>query len=114
MQKNVLAIAASVALGAGAPVAAAPVPRRRLTVNITIEAETADDSELAPLVAESLQEFMDSTEARTSMAGKFEAKTGMDVSWRVMNRYYDEHGKLHGVLGVNEAGKLLDTVNRVP
>lgn len=67
-------------------VAAAVAPEvRELTVTITVKARVADDSPLAPLVAEALQELM-KREPDTE-TGEFESKGGLDVSWKVTNEY---------------------------
>jgi hypothetical protein len=64
---------------------------RRLTVDIRIEAQAADDSPLAPLVAEALQEFISA--APTAMHGKFETKAGLDIAWSMRNQYFDAAGR---------------------
>lgn len=58
---------------------------RELTVTITVKARVADDSPLAPLVAEALQELI-KREPDTE-TGEFESKGGLDVSWKVANEY---------------------------
>jgi hypothetical protein len=69
-----------------AEVAGALAPEvRELTVTITVKARVADDSPLAPLVAEALQELI-KREPDTE-AGEFESKAGLDVSWKVTNEY---------------------------
>lgn len=71
----------------------APELLRRLTVDVRIEAQTADDSYLSPLVAEALQEFIGSPggtgEGHDAMHGKFESKDGVDVTWRAVNEYFE-------------------------
>lgn len=69
-------------------VAQAPPYLRRLTVDLRIEAQAADNSFLAPLVVEALQEFV----ARGSeelVGGKFESKAGLDVTWVVTNEHFE-------------------------
>jgi hypothetical protein len=69
-----------------AEVAGALAPEvRELTVTITVKARVADDSSLAPLVAEALQELI-KREPDTE-TGEFETKAGLDVSWVVKNEY---------------------------
>jgi len=69
-----------------AEVAAAVAPEvRELTVTITVKARVADDTALAPLVVEALQELI-KREPDTE-AGEFETKAGLDVSWKVTNEY---------------------------
>jgi hypothetical protein len=89
---------------------------RKLTVTVVIEAQTTDDSILAPLVVEALQEFISHPVNRAGgqqlenfgMSVKFESKAGLDVTWRAINAYY-EHGKLIGVQGVDSSGRPIDT-----
>ena len=68
---------------------------RKLTVNLQIEAQTADDSALAPLVVEALQEFivMASGPEGGKAEGKFESKVGLDVTWDTKNEYFDALGQ---------------------
>jgi hypothetical protein len=85
----------------------APPQLRRLTVDLRIEAQSADDSFLAPLVAEALQEFTERERAghRTpedSMRGKFETKAGLDVTWRATNEYF-ENGHRVELVGQDDA-----------
>ena len=68
------------------------VAKRRLTVDIKVEAESADDSYLAPLVVEALQEFMQHQADCAAMAGKFESRAGLDVTWSARNEYFDAAG----------------------
>jgi hypothetical protein len=70
---------------AGEVAAACAREVRELTVTITVKARVADDSPLAPLVAEALQELI-KREPDTE-AGEFESKSGLDVSWKVTNEY---------------------------
>jgi hypothetical protein len=65
---------------------------RHLTVDIKVEARCADDSLLAPLVIQALQEFIAANPAE--MQGKFESAAGLDVSWTVRNEYRDAAGEL--------------------
>lgn len=65
---------------------------RKLTIDIKIEAQAADDSPLAPLVTEALQEFIDQTTPQSKMHGKFESKAGLDVTWSARNEYFDDLG----------------------
>lgn len=65
---------------------------RKLTIDIRIEAQAADDSALAPLVVEALQEFIAATNSNSRMAGKFESAGGLDVSWAAKNEYFDDDG----------------------
>lgn len=74
----------------GAEAARKMVARRRLTVDIRVEGEAADDSALAPLVADALLEFVQSENNRAS--GMFESKAGLDVRWRACNEYFDRGG----------------------
>lgn len=67
---------------------------RKLTIDIKVEAQAADDSPLAPLVTEALQEFIDATTEHSSMQGKFESKAGLDISWSARNEYFDDLGNL--------------------
>lgn len=80
--------------------------RRRLDVHIHVEAEAADDSPLSKLVANAVKEF--ASQAPSATAGKFESRDGLDVSWRVMNRYYADE-QLIGMSGVNDRGELVNT-----
>jgi len=65
---------------------------RKLTVHIMVEAQAADDSPLAPLVVEALQEFIAATGPGSPRSGKFESKAGLDVSWASRNEYFDDLG----------------------
>lgn len=65
---------------------------RKLTVHICVEAQAADESPLAPLVAAALQEFIDSTTPHSKATGKFESKAGLDVTWATKNEYFDDKG----------------------
>lgn len=65
---------------------------RKLTIDIRVEAQAADDSALAPLVVEALQEFIEATNSHSKMAGKFESRAGLDVTWAARNEYFDEQG----------------------
>jgi hypothetical protein len=67
---------------------------RKLTVHIMVEAQAADDSPLAPLVVEALQEFIAATGRDSPKSGKFESKAGLDVTWATKNEYYDDLGNL--------------------
>jgi hypothetical protein len=69
---------------------------RKLTVNIMVEAQVADDSPLAPLVVEALQEFIERSNETSiqRLAGKFESKDGLDVTWAARNEYFDDLGNL--------------------
>jgi len=58
---------------------------RELTVTITVKARVADDSPVAPLVAEALQELI--RREPDTEDGEFETKAGLDVSWVVRNEY---------------------------
>jgi len=70
-----------------------PAQLRRLTVDLRIEAQAADDSFLSPLVAEAILEFVHSPEGRGegsgAMQGKFESRGGLDVSWHATNEYFE-------------------------
>ena len=70
---------------------------RKLAVHILVEAQAADDSPLAPLVAKALQEFIDSTTPQSKATGKFESKDGLDVTWATKNEYFDDLGHLVNV-----------------
>lgn len=65
---------------------------RKLTIDIKVEAQAADDSPLAPLVTAALQEFIDQTTQHSAMSGKFESKEGLDVTWSARNEYFDDLG----------------------
>lgn len=85
--------------------------RRRLTLNILVEAEAADDSNLAPLVDAAVREFLESPPGQgigpESMKGKFESAGGLDVTWRALNSYY-VGDRLVGESGVSADGKGVD------
>jgi hypothetical protein len=68
------------------------VAKRRLTVDVRIEAEAADDSPLGSLVAEALQEFIEHQPGQSGMSGKFESKAGLDVTWSARNEFFDAAG----------------------
>jgi len=70
---------------AGEVAAACAQEVRELTVTITVKARVADDSPVAPLVAEALQELI-RREPDTEV-GAFETKAGLDVTWVVKNEY---------------------------
>ena len=65
---------------------------RKLEVHVLVEAQAADDSPLAPLVAKALQEFIDQTTPHSKASGKFESKDGLDVTWATKNEYYGDDG----------------------
>lgn len=65
---------------------------RKLTIDIKVEAQAADDSPLAPLVTAALQEFIDQTTEQSAMHGKFESKEGLDITWSARNEYFDDLG----------------------
>lgn len=69
---------------------------RRLTVDLRIEAQSADDSFLSPLVAEALREYLESPAGRgnttpgmSAMRGKLESRAGLDVTWHATNEYFE-------------------------
>lgn len=81
---------------------------RKLTIDIKVEAQAADDSPLAPLVVEALEEFLDRTNENSHAAGKYEASNGIDITWTSRNEYFDDMGNpvhIDGA-GVEEAVKL--------
>lgn len=90
-----------------------PSWRRRLTVDIRIDAAAADDSPLSGLVVNALREYIDSPaeqgDGNSAMVGKFESKDGLDVSWRAINRFYEDE-KLVGEVGVNDRGERVDSM----
>lgn len=66
-------------------------PKRRLTVDIKVEAEAIGDTPLGHLVVEALREFI--TANPKTMTGKFESTAGLDVSWTVRNEYFNAAGE---------------------
>lgn len=97
----------------GAKAAEAGTWRRRLTVELRIEAEAGDDSPLSGLVTKAVREYLDSPagrgEGESQPGGMFESKAGLDVHWRWLNRYYQD-GKLIGETGVNDRGERVDSL----
>ena len=78
------------AAAVGSAVAAATLGKtelRELTVTVTIKARVADDSPLAPLVVEALQELIARNPDRPDF--DFESKAGLDVSCRSRNEYVE-------------------------
>jgi hypothetical protein len=43
-------------------------------------------------VVEALREFIAATDENSALAGKFESKAGLDVSWSARNEYFDDPG----------------------
>lgn len=91
-----------------------PTHLRRLTVDLRIEAQAADESYLSPLVADALREYLDtpagrgdSTPQSDAMAGKFESRAGLDVTWHATNEYFENGQRVH-------IGDVLDRARPVP
>ena len=63
----------------------------KTTVDIKVEVLRGDDSPVAPLVVQALQEFIKAAPATAE--GKFETKAGLDVSWSVRHEPADETGR---------------------
>jgi hypothetical protein len=83
--------------------------RRRLTVEIRVEAEAGDDSPLSGLVVEALREYIDMPGGQAEASGMFESKGGLDVHWRALNRYF-QGDALIGEQGVNDRGERVDSL----
>jgi hypothetical protein len=94
MQKRSLSLAVAGALAAPpeSKVAerARQIAKRRLTCDIRIEAEAADESPLAPVVSEALMEWLE--KGGGAVSGMFESKSGADVHWRACNEFFDADG----------------------
>lgn len=83
---------------------------RRLTVDLRIEAQSADDSFLSPLVAEALREYLESPAGRgnttpgmSAMRGKFESRAGLDVTWHATNEYFENGARVSAPLDCDRA-----------
>jgi hypothetical protein len=91
--------------------------RRRLTVNLRIEAEAGDDSPLGSVVAEALKEYLKSPAGQgaggDAMQGFFEAQSGPDVHWHCLNHYY-LGDQLVGMVGVDAQGRRFDVLEDTP
>lgn len=64
--------------------------RRKLTVDLRIEAYADEESYLAPLVVDALREFIEA--APETKEGAFESGAGLDVSWTVRDECFDGNG----------------------